>query len=75
MPPEVLEAFRQAAESWVPLDQLQAAACRRIAELTLAEAGLVTAGCAAALTLGTALAGLRGWPAHRRQPERRRAGS
>lgn len=51
---EVLEAFLDAAAEWVPLEQLQAAACRKIAEITGAEAGLVTAGSAAGLTLGTA---------------------
>jgi len=50
----VLEAFRMAAQEWVPLDRLQAAASGKIAALTGAEAGLVTAGSAAALTLGTA---------------------
>jgi len=54
MPAEVLEAFREAAGQWVPLEQLQAAAGKRIAELTGTESGLVTAGSAAALTLGTA---------------------
>ena len=54
MPQAVLDAFREAASEWVPLEQLQAAASQRIAEVTGAEAGLVTAGSAAALTLGTA---------------------
>jgi D-glucosaminate-6-phosphate ammonia-lyase len=54
MPPAVLEAFRSAAEDCVPLDALHGAACGVIAEITGAEAGLVTAGAAAALTLGTA---------------------
>ena len=54
MPAAVLEAFHDAAKEWVPLEQLQAAASRKIAETTGAEAGLVTAGDAAALTLGTA---------------------
>jgi L-seryl-tRNA(Ser) seleniumtransferase len=54
MPPAVLQAFAEAAAQCVPLDQLQAAASRAIAEVTGAEAGLVTAGAAAALTLGTA---------------------
>ena len=54
MPPEVLRAFTEAAGQAVPLDLLQAAASRVIAEITGAEAGLVTAGAAAALTLGTA---------------------
>ncbi len=51
---EVLDAFHEAAQEWVPLEQLQAAASRKIAETTGAEAGLITAGSAAALTLGTA---------------------
>ena len=54
MPAAVLEAFCEGATQWVPLEQLQAAAGRRIAELTGTEAGLVTAGSAASLTLGTA---------------------
>ena len=54
LPPDVVQAFVDAAESWVPLEQLQAAASRRIAQITGAEAGLVTAGSAAALTLGAA---------------------
>ncbi|MFN0052897.1 MAG: aminotransferase class V-fold PLP-dependent enzyme [Planctomycetales bacterium] len=54
MPPEVLQAFQEAAQEAVPLEQWQAAASRRIAELTGTEGGLVTAGSAAALTLGTA---------------------
>lgn len=53
MPPAVLRAFTEAAGACVPLDQLQAAASRVIAEVTGAEAGLVTAGAASALTLGT----------------------
>lgn len=54
MPAQVVDAFTTAAQQWVPLEQLQAAASRRIAETTGAQAGLVTAGSAAALTLGTA---------------------
>jgi D-glucosaminate-6-phosphate ammonia-lyase len=54
MSESVLEAFCQAARQSVPLEQLQAAASRRIAEATGAEAGLVTAGAAAGLTLGAA---------------------
>jgi D-glucosaminate-6-phosphate ammonia-lyase len=54
MPRDVIEAFCAAAAEAVPLEQLQAAASRRIAAATGAEAGLVTAGAAAALTLGTA---------------------
>jgi L-seryl-tRNA(Ser) seleniumtransferase len=54
MPPAVLQAFAEAATVSVPLDQLQAAASRAIAAATGAEAGLVTAGAASALTLGSA---------------------
>ena len=53
MPAEVLDAFAQAAVESVPLEHLQAAASRRIAEVTGADAGLVTCGAAGALTLGT----------------------
>ncbi|WP_417388249.1 aminotransferase class V-fold PLP-dependent enzyme [Gimesia sp.] len=54
MPEEVLDAFRQASEVSVSLEQLQAAASRKIAEQTGTEAGLVTSGAAGALTLGAA---------------------
>ena len=54
MPSEVLDAMRRAADEWVPLELMQAAASRRIAQHTGTEAGLVTAGAAAALTLGAA---------------------
>jgi L-seryl-tRNA(Ser) seleniumtransferase len=54
MPAEVVRAFADAAQLAVPIEQLQGAASRIIAEITGAEAGLVTAGAAAALTLGTA---------------------
>ena len=54
MPPQVIEAFCEGANEWVPLEQLQAAASRKIAEATGTRAGLVTGGAAAALTLGTA---------------------
>lgn len=54
MPPEVLESFHEAAGEWVPLELLQAAASRKIAEHTGAEAGLVTSGSAGAQTLGAA---------------------
>lgn len=54
MPPEVLQAFVEAASACVPLDHLQAAASRVIADTTGTEAGLVTAGAASALTLGAA---------------------
>ncbi len=54
MPEEVLKAFNEAARASVPLEQLQAAASRAIGEANATEAGLVTAGAASALTLGTA---------------------
>jgi L-seryl-tRNA(Ser) seleniumtransferase len=54
MPDAVLAAFAAAAAESVPLDELQAVASRALAEATGAEAGLVTCGAAAALTLGTA---------------------
>ena len=54
MPDEVLDAFNEAARASVPLEQLQAAASKVIAEATGTEAGLVSAGAASALTMGTA---------------------
>lgn len=60
LPHAVLEAMSQAAECCVRMDELQSAASDVIAEATGAEAGIVTSGAAAALTLGAAacLAGL-----------------
>jgi L-seryl-tRNA(Ser) seleniumtransferase len=60
MPAEVLDAMAEAAGSFVDMAELQAAASAVIARHTGAEAGLVTSGAAAGLTLGTAacLAGL-----------------
>ena len=52
MPPEVLAAFHNAATTAVSLEELQAAAARRIAAATKTESGLVTSGASAALTLG-----------------------
>ena len=54
MPAEVLDAFTQSAAESVPLEHLQAAASRRISDVTGTEAGLVTSGAAGALTLGAA---------------------
>ena len=54
LPDEVLEAMRQAAQCCVRMDELQDAASRVIAEATGAEAGIVTSGASAALTLATA---------------------
>jgi D-glucosaminate-6-phosphate ammonia-lyase len=56
MPKEVREAMESAASRYVSIPELQDAAGRRIASLVGAEAALVTAGCAAALTLATAAA-------------------
>lgn len=54
MPVEVLDAMTQAAASFVDMAELQAAASTVIARHTDAEAGLVTSGAAAGLTLGAA---------------------
>jgi D-glucosaminate-6-phosphate ammonia-lyase len=54
MPAEVLDAFAKAATESVPLDALQGAASRYLAEVTGAEAGIVTSGAAAGLLLGAA---------------------
>ena len=60
LPLEVLEAMREASQSCVRIEDLQEAASRVIAEVTGAEAGIVTSGASAALTLAAAacLAGL-----------------
>lgn len=50
----VLEAMREAQLASVEIDDLQAAASRLIAECTGAEAGIVTCGAAAGLTLAAA---------------------
>lgn len=54
MSARVVEAMSAAAGESVSIDELQAAASRRIAEVTGTEAALVTSGASAALTLGTA---------------------
>jgi uncharacterized pyridoxal phosphate-dependent enzyme len=51
--PEVKAAMDEASRHYVNLDELMEAAGRRLAELTKAEWGMVTAGCAAALTHAT----------------------
>lgn len=48
MPPEVVAAMAEAARCYVDLNELEAAVGARLAELTGAEAALVTGGCAAA---------------------------
>jgi D-glucosaminate-6-phosphate ammonia-lyase len=54
MAPEVLTALVEAAASFVHIDELQAKAGAVIAEVTGAEAGYVTTGAAAGLSLGIA---------------------
>ena len=54
MAPEVVEAMAAASRGSVDIGELQDAASARIAEATGAEAGLVTTGAAAALTLAAA---------------------
>jgi len=54
MLPEVVAAMGYAAKHFVDIDELQAAAGERIAQLLGCEAAIVTSGAAAALTLGTA---------------------
>lgn len=52
--PDVLEAMSQAAQQCVPMERLQEAAGRYLAEVTGAEAGYVTTGAAAGLALAAA---------------------
>lgn len=54
MAPDVLAAMSEASASFVHIDELQTAAGKVIAEVTGAEAGYVTNGAAAGLTLATA---------------------
>jgi L-seryl-tRNA(Ser) seleniumtransferase len=54
LPRAVVEAMAEAATACVPMEDLQEAAGRVIAEVTGAEAGYVTAGAAAGLTLAAA---------------------
>jgi len=54
MLPQVRAAIDAASRHFVNLDELMAAASKRIAELTGAESGIVTCGSAAAVALGTA---------------------
>jgi uncharacterized pyridoxal phosphate-dependent enzyme len=52
--PEVKKAMDEASRHYVHMDELMNAVGKRLAELTRAEWGIVTAGCAAALTHATA---------------------
>ena len=56
MPSEVMEAITYASKRYVMLDELHDRIGERIAKLVRAEAAMVTAGAASALTLGTAAA-------------------
>lgn len=51
--PEVKQAMDEASRHYVHMDELMEGVSRRLAELTKAEWGIVTAGCAAALTHST----------------------
>jgi len=51
--PEVKRAMEEASHAYVHMDELMEAVGQRLAELTKAEWGIVTAGCAAALTHAT----------------------
>ncbi|MEE2675760.1 MAG: aminotransferase class V-fold PLP-dependent enzyme [Planctomycetota bacterium] len=52
--PEALQAYQQASQQAVALEELQTAVSNQLANWTGAEAGIVTSGAAAALTLGAA---------------------
>ena len=52
--PEVVEAMNYASKTFVPLNDLQEAAGKRVAELIGCEAAMITSGAAAALTVGAA---------------------
>jgi len=54
MPQEVVDAMSEVADTPVCMDELQAAASKVIAKITGAEAGYVTCGCSAGLTVATA---------------------
>ena len=54
MLPEVRDAMQEAANDLVPIDQLQAVASKIIAEACGSEAGYITSGASAGLTLATA---------------------
>src|SRR5579884_531627 len=54
--PEVKKAMDEASRSYVQMDELMEGVSKRLAEITGAEWGIVTAGCCAALTHTTAAA-------------------
>src|SRR5215212_1114158 len=53
MPPEVIDAMREAAGSFVDMYELQQVVGRRLAELTRNEAAYVSTGAASGLVLAT----------------------
>jgi D-glucosaminate-6-phosphate ammonia-lyase len=77
MEPEVLQAMNEAAGASVDMAELQSAASKIIASVTGAQAGIVTSGAAAGLTLATAaclarwdVARMAALPDTRRMPHR-----
>ena len=52
--PQVMQAMQEASRSFVRIEDLEEAASRTIARITGAEAGYVTSGAAAGLTLSMA---------------------
>jgi uncharacterized pyridoxal phosphate-dependent enzyme len=52
--PEVKKAMEEASRHYVQMDELMEAVSKRLAEITHAEWGIVTAGCSAAITNATA---------------------
>ena len=54
MPPEVVDAMREGASAYVPLEEVQRAVGSRIAQLTRNDAAYVCSGAAAGLVLATA---------------------
>ena len=72
MLPEVRAAMDEAAQHYVPLDELAEGIGARLAELTKAEWGMVSSGCAAALTHASAACVAGGNPdLHVRLPDLR----
>src|SRR5574340_1194563 len=54
MPPEVLEAMKEAAQSFVAMDELLAKAGERIARMIGVEAAFITSGAAGGLAISAA---------------------
>ena len=60
--PEVMDAMKDASRYFVSMNELEAQAGRIVAEITGAEAALITSGCYAALVLATAACMMKGTP-------------